>query len=116
MSEKELVRRLVLNEISDDYENVDQTILPSVSKFCSKLGFLAERSDIVEALSGLIDEGLAKAYHLSQGPAEEVQGMPPLDVIEDYFETYFYITPKGVLLQTSDRSWWPFDEEGNTRP
>ena len=57
-----LVRKMVLNEISDDYENVDQIILPSVAKECAKLGLVVERSDIVNALGDLIEEGLAKAY------------------------------------------------------
>ena len=32
MNRAELVRRLVLNSISDDYENIDQIILPMVAE------------------------------------------------------------------------------------
>jgi len=41
--------------------------------------------------------------------------MPPLDVVEENFETYFYITKKGMDLHLSDDSWWPFgnDTEGH---
>lgn len=68
MNRNELVRRMVLREISDDYENIDQIILPNVAKQCSKLGFVVERSQIVTALGELIQDGLAKAYLLSSTP------------------------------------------------
>jgi len=116
MNRSELVRRMVLREISDDYENVDQIILPNVGKECAKLGFVVERSDIVDALADLIKDGLAQAYLLSTTePAKELQGMPPLDVVEEYFETYFYITKKGMDFYQSDDTWWPFDDEGKPR-
>ena len=38
--------------------------------------------------------------------------MPSLDVIEENFTTYFYITKKGMDLHLSDDTWWPFDEQG----
>jgi hypothetical protein len=103
---------LVLDEISDDYENVDQIILPNVAKECSKLRVVVERSDIVNALAELIESGLAKAYLLSSsGPAEDLPCMPPLDVIEDDFKTYFYITPKGLECHLSDTTRFPFEDE-----
>lgn len=114
MERSELVRRMVLNAICDDYENVDQVILRDVRKDCAKLGFTVERSDIVHALAGLIEDGLAKAYLLSgrEPFSTELPGMPPLDVIEEEFKTYFYITKKGMDLHLSDDTWWPFDDEG----
>ncbi|HLM97960.1 MAG TPA: hypothetical protein VK335_01675 [Bryobacteraceae bacterium] len=110
----ELVRRLVLNAICDDYENVDQVILRDVAQDGAKLGLTLERSDVVEALASLVRDGLAKAYLLSAfAPySTELQGMPPLDVVEEYFKTYFYITKEGMDLHLSDDSWWPFDEDG----
>jgi hypothetical protein len=80
---------MVLCEICDDYENVDQIILPHVAKDAAKCGLVIERSEIVHALSGLIQDGLAKAYRLSpfEPYSTELQGMPPLDVIEENFET-----------------------------
>jgi hypothetical protein len=117
MERIDLIRCMVLNEICDDYENVDQIILPSVARDCAKLGFVVERSQIVNALGVLIEDGLAKAYLLSgRKKPEELQGMPSLDVIEEDFKTYFYVTPKGMELHLSDDSWWPFDDEGNPRP
>jgi hypothetical protein len=118
MNRSELVRLLVLNEICDDYENVDQVILSHVSKLAAKCGLAIERSEIVEALAGLVQDGLAKAYTLSPHEpfSTELSGMPPLDVAEEYFETYFYVTKKGMDLQLSDDVSWLFDDEGELRP
>ena len=103
MDRIELVRLLVLCEICDDYENVDQIILPNVAKRAAKCGLVIERSEIVNALAGLVQDGLAKAYRLSpfEPYSTELQGMPPLDVIEEFFETYFWATKKGIDLQLS---------------
>jgi hypothetical protein len=105
---------LVLNSISDDYENVDQVILRDVAQDGAKLGLTLDRSDVVEALASLVRDDLAKAYRLSGfAPySTELPGMPPLDVVEEDFKTYFYITKKGMDLHLSDDSWWPFDEDG----
>jgi len=117
MDRSELVRLLVLNEISDDYENVDQIILPHVGKIAAKCGLVIERSEIVDALAGLIKDDLAKAYLLSpfEPYSTELQGMPPVDVIEQDFETYFYVTKKGIDICRSHRTSWPFDDEGELR-
>lgn len=98
MNRSELIRRMVLNSICDDYENVDQTIFRDVAKGGAELDLTVERSEIVDALAGLIEEGLAKAYVLSgrQPFSTELQGMPSLDVVEEDFKTYFYITKKGM--------------------
>jgi hypothetical protein len=65
----------------------------------------------------LIQDGLAKAYLLSpfEPFSTELEGMPPLDVIEQDFETYFYVTKKGMDLQLSEDVSWPFDDEGELR-
>jgi hypothetical protein len=81
---------------------------------------MIKRSDIVDALKGLIKDGLAKAYLLSgtmgRDPfAGELPGMPPLDVVEENFQTYFYITKKGMDLHLADDSWWPFDDEADPK-
>jgi len=118
MDRRELVRLMVLNEICDDYENVDQIIFLQVARQAAKCGLAIERSEIVDALAWLIHDGLAKAYLLSpfEPFSTELQGMPPLDVIEEFFETYFYVTKKGMNLQLSDHVSWPFDDEGELRP
>ena len=121
MDRRELIRRMVLNAITDDFENVDQIILPSVAEDCSKLGFVLERSEIVKALAGLVEDGLAKAYDLRHLPnrdpfSGELPSMPPLDQVEEDFKTYFYITKSGMDFHLSDDTWWPFDEDGERRP
>jgi hypothetical protein len=116
MDRNELIRWMVLDEICDDYENVDQIILTDVARDCAKLGFVVERSHIVNALGELIEGGLAKAYLLSGARPEELLGMPSLDVVEEDFKTYFYVTPKGKELHLSDESWRPFDDEGKPCP
>jgi hypothetical protein len=113
VNRRELIRRMVLDTICDDYENVDQVIFRDVAKDAAKLGFTVERSDIVDALADLTKDGLAKAYLLSgTEQARELESMPSLEVVEVNFETYFYITKKGMDLHRSDDSWWPFDDEG----
>jgi len=42
--------------------------------------------------------------------------MPPIDVVEEFFKTYFFITEKGMELHLSDGTWYPFDDNGNLRP
>jgi hypothetical protein len=117
MNQSDLIRMMVLNCICDDYENVDQIILPDVAKDCAKLGITVERSQILKALGELIADGLAKAYLLSPREpfSSELQGMPPLDIVEEDFKTYFYITKKGMDFHLSD-DWWPFDDNGELRP
>jgi hypothetical protein len=36
--------------------------------------------------------------------------MPPLDVPEEDFKTYFYPTQKGMEVHESDGTWWPLDD------
>ena len=59
-----VVRSLVLNEICDDFENIDQVILTWVKATGAKCGMMIERSEVVQALESLIADGLAKAYIL----------------------------------------------------
>ena len=101
----------------DDFENVDQIILPKVAKDCAKLGFSVERPEIVKTLAELVADGMAKAYILSGYSRDpfsgELQGMPSLDIVEEDFKTYFYPTKKGMDFHLSDDTWWPFDDDGN---
>jgi len=117
MDRSEFVRRLVLNSISDDFENVDQIILRNVAKVGANYGWIIDRSEVVNALTSLVEEGLAKAYILSglmRSPfAGELTGMAPMDVVEEDFKTYFYITKKGMERHLSDGTSWRLDEEGD---
>ncbi|MEO7652112.1 MAG: hypothetical protein ABIZ80_16735 [Bryobacteraceae bacterium] len=80
LNREEYIQRLILSEICDDFENVDQTIFRNVAEYAAKNGLVIERSDVVEALSSLIAEGLAKASVLSNGDPfrGELEGMPPI--------------------------------------
>jgi hypothetical protein len=113
---------MVLDTISDDFENVDQIILPTVSQYCGKLGFTVERGEVVGILALLVEDGMAKAYDLrnlsdDRNPfSGEITGMPPVDEVENDFRIYFYITERGLELHRSYGVWWPFDEEGDLLP
>jgi hypothetical protein len=81
--------------------------LRSVAEIGGKAGLTIERFEVVDALAGLIQDGLAKAYLLScKEPFSTVlPGMPSLEILEEDFKTYFYITKKGVDFLASD-DWW----------
>ncbi len=77
------------------------------------LGITVERSEVVDTLSGLVEEGMAKAYLLSRREPyqTEIARMPPIDLIEMDFQTYFYITKKGLDFHCADGTWWPFTDD-----
>jgi hypothetical protein len=85
VNRRELIQRLVLNAICDDYENVDQ--VPSLS-----------RAAWPRRISYPV-------------PGKLTESMPSLEVVEANFQTYFYITKQGMVLHRSDDKWWPFDDE-----
>jgi len=114
VTRSEFVRRLVLNSICDDGENVDQIILWDVNRDAAKCGLAIERAEIVDALAGLVADGLAKASF--PGESVKIEGMPPMDVVEEFFKTYFFITEMGMELHLSDGTWYPFDDDRNLRP
>ena len=124
MKRAEFVQRLVLNAMCDDFENVDQIILPTVATVGGKCGLAINRSEVVEALRALVENGFAKAYDLSatgDSPfSGELQGMPPMDLVEDdfTFKTYFYITKQGIEFHRSKSAWWPLtdDDDEALRP
>lgn len=105
MEREEIVRLLVLSSIGDDYENVDQIILPQVSRWGAKLGLSIERPEIVKALAWLVETAMAKAYVLSgrEPHVTELDGMPPMNEIEEVFHTYFLITEKGMKVHRERR-------------
>lgn len=115
MDREEFVRRLVLDKICDDYENLDQTILHEVSEDGAKCGLTIGRHEVVGALAALVSQGLAKAYALSATHplAEELADMPRLGPAGRDCSTYFYATEKGIALQLSDSTWWPSADDTN---
>jgi hypothetical protein len=40
--------------------------------------------------------------------------MPPMEVIEEFFKTYFFITENGMDVHLSHDTW--YDDDGNLRP
>ncbi len=120
MTRAEFVQRLVLNTICDDFENVDQVTLREVADIGAKCGLTIQRHEIVDAMRALVDAGLAKAYDLSVSGRDpfsgELQRMPSLDVVEEEFRTYFYVTKKGMNFRGADATWWPLDSDYALRP
>jgi hypothetical protein len=113
MTRKAFVQRFILNEICDDYENLDM-VNKWITKNAARIGLAIQPAEIIEGLSELIALGLAKAYRFREGARkpDEIPQMPPLNEIENY---YFWATPRGKKLQTSDTSWYPFDDEDQLR-
>lgn len=111
---------MVLGSMCDDFENIDQIILPTVARDCTKLGFTVDRAEIVKTVSDLVGDGLVKAYDMSNAKRDpfsgELSGMPPVDIVEEDFKTYFYVTETGLDFHRSDRNWWPFDDDDNVLP
>ena len=65
----------------------------------------------------MVSAGLAKAYEFSPWrDALELDGMPPLDAVEEDFKTYFYVKKKGMNFHEADATWWPLDDDGAVRP
>lgn len=117
MTRRDLVRLMVLNEICDDFEHVDHIIFPHVRDLASKRGLTVERTEVIDALTGLVQDGLAKAYELSPAAESpfhgELPGMP--SDVDSESSMYFYITPAGMDVHLAD-DWWPFDDEGALLP
>lgn len=114
MTRREFVRRFVLNEIGDDYENLEH-IAAIITREGNRCGLAISMEDIVHALVELIEAGLARAYKLDPfAPPIEIEGVPPLKDIGDYF-FYFWATTKGMELHHSNDEWYPFQENGELR-
>jgi hypothetical protein len=113
MTRKEFVRRFVLMEIADDYENLEHTC-SVVARDSARCGLAISQAEIVEALADLIDAGLARAYRLSGAEVRVFHGVPTLQEAENFY-THFWATQTGRELMTVDREWWPFDDLGELR-
>lgn len=114
MTRKEIIRRFVLNEICDDYENLEM-IDKWVMQKSARAGLTVQDTEIIEALTDLIQSGLARTYRFRppyKSQPDQIPGMPRLEEISEY---YFWATPEGRDLQVSDRSWYPFDDDDELR-
>ena len=115
MNRKELVRIVVLLDVSDDYETTVHIAqrLTNVANTC-RVAF--ERHEVVDALSELLNTGLANVYRLSPyAPVEKIVGIPSASEFDDDY-THFYITDEGKMeIDRMRRGAWPFDDDGNFR-
>jgi hypothetical protein len=113
----ELVRRLVLNEICDDYENLAVSIEMPVKEWGGRCGLFVEKEEIVQALKELVELGWAKAYRFvrSSGPPEEIDRFPTIEDMEDPYGAWFYRTAEGLKAQLAEWDPWPFDEENELK-
>src|SRR5258706_5382687 len=109
---RDLVRTVVLDQISDDWECLHQ-IRIQVDLFSSGCGLIIEAHEILDALGDLISGGLAKAEGIDGMPSIEEIGSPDEAGIND---VYFRVTEKGMQLQLSDYPDWPFDDRNVLRP
>jgi hypothetical protein len=76
MNRNELTRMFVLNEIGDDYENLEK-IAKEVTALGTRCGLTLDLPEISNALMYLMEAGLARAYRLSPTrPNEEIQVVP----------------------------------------
>jgi hypothetical protein len=84
-------KRNVLRAMADDYENLE-TVCNETSKWTHESGRTITRSEIVQTLETLINEGLAQAYSLSPTRASAT----PVEFNKDKVENlWFYLTPDG---------------------
>lgn len=95
----EIVDNLVLDELSDDYENLDQ-ILRSLSRLPIVADLTISSEEVKIALLRLVESGYAKAYLLRALPpsAEEINAPLSPGEIERY---YFLQTNEGRSLNAT---------------
>ena len=87
MERDELARSIAMDAIADDYEDL-QTVVGDVSSWSSEQGVALTQTEILEALTGLLDAGLAETYHLDPNcAAQPLQGYAP--------GCYFLLTDRG---------------------
>ena len=112
----ELIRMFVLDEIMDDYEELDH-ITERIAPLGRQCGVLIQRQDVAQALISLTENGFAKAYSLGRN-SREIEGVPPLDTIQDsdqYTRCYFLVTDSGREEHRRQDSLWPFDDDGKLK-
>lgn len=113
MTREELVRLAVLMNIADACEEPVH-VYQCVAADLGPCGLWVAPEETQQALTELIESGLAKAYRMSgafsrEPYAEELQGLPPFDGSYDYT---FWITEDGLrsLAAGRARDDWPLDD------
>lgn len=108
MTRNDLLRRLVLNELSDDYENLEH-ITVRVQSLEGQCGLKFTRAEYVSAVVELINLELVKAYRVSPMTTDlEAVGLPPLAEMD---RCYFWQTEKGRIMNATEP--WPIDDDGH---
>lgn len=113
MNSDDLVRMLVLDEIMDDYEELDH-ITERMAPLGAQCGVVIQKQAVVQALISLTENGFAKAYSLGRN-SKEIEGVTPMDNIQApdlYRRYYFWVTGNGREEHKKQDSLWPFDEDG----
>ncbi len=65
MTREEFVQRLIMNSMSDDFENVDRVIFRDVAGVAAARGLTVERPEVVQNLRELVEGELVHANDLS---------------------------------------------------
>jgi hypothetical protein len=84
----------LLDSMADDYEDFE-ILSKAASKLASEHGQAPSRTEIIEALEQLINEGLAQAYILSP---TRPHATPVTFCRNDVEQIWFYVTPEGKRL------------------
>ena len=94
MTKTQLLEIFVLNEVSDDYENL-QYIVEHVQKWSAEYGLTPTRSEIVTALISLIEAEMISAFDLS---AKSPIVIDVTDLTGKMDDLWYYQTPAGKTL------------------
>lgn len=97
------LKEYVLGAISDDYESLE-TLLVEIAYWAEQSGATVNIQEVVEALEGLIREGLAEAFSFPGKPPWVAQSTPySADHVGDL---WFYVTPKGKQMAIALQEEW----------
>jgi hypothetical protein len=108
MQRNEIIDTLVLNEVSDDYEDLDH-IVSGIATLPFAFPLKIEVHEVEAALQRLIASGYVQAYDLFVLPPLNAQIPGPLKP-EEIDRYYFLQTAKGKTLHASLA--WPPDDQG----
>jgi len=85
-----------MDAVADDYESLG-TIFKVIHRLTGHLDVGLTTREIIDALIGLICDGLVQAFALSPWTsAVAVDGVPPENELDQY---YYYLTQKGHRFQ-----------------
>lgn len=111
MTRADVIRRIVIRGICDDYEDIERIANWTVP-MGSKCGLTVTHHDIIQALHELIEFGHAKGYDLeycADPPTEsQQQVITPIN-------PSFSRTEEGLAYQLANLAIGPFDEDRNLR-